>query len=340
MARAELSDLPAALAAALAALPRVSLAHTPTPLEFCRRLSRALGDAEVWIKRDDCTGLAFGGNKARQLEFTLGEAVHQGADCVIQGAASQSNHCRQCAAACARLGLACYLVLVRDARAEPVQGNLLLDHVLGAQITWVEGPLRESLDDAKLALAERLRQEGRRPYAIVGDRGRALSALGYVNAFLELWAQLEVHSLRPDAVYVCSAGATGAGLRLAARLFGDPFRIVSIAPIRWEYDAREAMARAANLAAAELGIPMHLTRDDFHLDEGYVGPGYGQISPEARAAIELTARTEGILLDPVYTGKAMAGLIDHLRRGTAGARVVFIHTGGTPALFAYADALI
>src|SRR5436305_3257113 len=160
------------LEAGLKKLPRVEIAHLPTPLEDCRRLSAALGDVRVWIKRDDTTGLAFGGNKTRQLEFTLGEALAQGADCIVQGAASHSNHCRQTAAACARLGVECFLCLRRDAKAERVQGNLLLDLLFGASIRFVDAELGPELEAAKEALAEELRAAGRRPYVIGEPRGK------------------------------------------------------------------------------------------------------------------------------------------------------------------------
>ncbi|MBI3911437.1 MAG: D-cysteine desulfhydrase family protein [Armatimonadetes bacterium] len=328
--------------AAIDRLPRVRLAHLPTPLEPCPRLSRALGDVEIWIKRDDATGLAFGGNKARQLEFTLGEALARGADCIIQGAASQSNHCRQTAAACARLGLECILVLRRDAKSSPVQGNLLLDHILGARVVWTEAALGPDLEAEKHAVGERLRAEGRRPYVIGEPGAKMLGAVAYLAALLELHEQMTEQGLTPHAVYVCSAGPTLAGLALGARLLGDPYRVVAIAPIRWPDDARAQIAGAVAAAAAELGVAADLLPEDLHCHEEYVGPAYGVLTPEARAAIELTARTEGILLDPVYTGKAMAGMIDHVRRGVVppGATLVFIHTGGTPALFAYADELV
>src|SRR5262249_1884762 len=193
---------------ALQTLPRVRLAHLPTPLEECPRLSAALGDVRVWIKRDDATGLAFGGNKARQLEFTLGEALAQGADCIVQGAGSQSNHCRQTAAACARLGIECLLVLRRDAKAEMLQGNLLLDRLLGAQVRFVECGLGPELEAAKAAVGEELRSQGRRPYVIGDPRARILGAAAYAQIGSELAGQLADAGIRPDALYVCSAGPT------------------------------------------------------------------------------------------------------------------------------------
>jgi D-cysteine desulfhydrase family pyridoxal phosphate-dependent enzyme len=326
---------------ALGRLPRARLAHLPTPLEECPRLSSALGDVRVWIKRDDTTGLAFGGNKARQLEFTLGEALAQGADCVVQGAASQSNHCRQTAAACNRLGLDTYLCLVRDTKAEPVQGNLLLDELMGARIRWVECALGPELEQAKLALAEELRVQGRRPYVIGEPRGKLLGAAAYALAACELRSQLEAAGIRPDGLYVCSSGATGSGLTVAAAAIPLEFPLAFVAPIRWPYDTAAAMAATATGLAAELGLPHRFDREAVNVTEDYVGPEYGAVTREALVALQLVARTEGVLLDPVYTAKAMAGLIDHVRRGRVrpGASLVFLHTGGTPALFAYAEEL-
>lgn len=340
----------AELRARLERLPRVSLAHVPTPLEPLPRLSAALGDVEIWIKRDDCTGLAFGGNKARQLEFTVGEAVAQGCDGLIQGAGAQSNHCRQAAAAAAKLGLECHLVLARDeagsgadASAETPQGNLLLDRILGAQIHWTEAPLGAPLEAEKLALAERLREKGRRPYVIGGPRAKLLSAAGYALELCELIEQWErTGTPEPDYLYLATTGATHAGLVLAARALGLGTTVQAIAQIVWGGDVREVVAGIARSLAAELELDVPIDAGAIRHDEAYVGPGYGQLSREARVAIELVARTEGILLDPFYTGKAMAGLIDHIRRGTVrpGARVVFIHTGGLPALFTEAEHLI
>lgn len=331
-------------------LPRVSLAHLPTPLEPLPRLSAALGDVEIWIKRDDGTGLAFGGNKARQLEFTVGDAVAQGANCLIQGAGAQSNHCRQAAAAAAKLGLDCHLVLARDeagngadASAELPQGNLLLDRILGAKIHWTNAPLGAALEAEKLALAERLRDQGQRPYVIGGPRAKLLSAAGYALELCELidqWAA--TGTPEPDYLYLATTGATHAGLVLGARALGLGTTVQAIAQIVWGGDVREVVSEIARSLAAELDLDLPFNPSKIHHDEAYVGPGYGILSREARVAIELVARTEGILLDPFYTGKAMAGLIDHIRRGIVrpGARVVFIHTGGLPALFTEAEHLV
>ena len=333
---------PSTLRSVLGRLPRVPLAHLPTPLERLPRLSAALGDVELWTKRDDLTGLAFGGNKVRQLEFTLGEARAQGAEVIVQGAGAQSNHCRQTAAAAARLGLECRLVLCRGDHAAEIQGNLLLDVILGAQIHWTEAELGPALEAEKERLAEQLRAEGRRPYVIGGQRGQTLGAAGYALQVCELVEQCEAAGLDPDYVYVCSAGATHAGLLLGTRALGRRWTLQALAPIRWGHDMPQALAATAARLAEELGLDGTVAPEEVRHSEDYVGPAYGVLTREAKAAIELVARTEGLLLDPSYTGKAMAGLIDHVRRGIVrpGSRVVFIHTGGTPALFAYAGGLL
>ncbi|HTE16886.1 MAG TPA: pyridoxal-phosphate dependent enzyme, partial [Armatimonadota bacterium] len=284
-------------------------------------------------------------NKARQLEWTLGEALSQGADCLVQGGGAQSNHCRQTAAAAAKLGLECHLVLHGAApasEAAPVRGNLLLDRLLGARIHWTAAALGPELEAEKEVLAARLRADGRRPYVIGGARGMLLGAAAYAFQTCELAEQCAAAGLEPDALYVCSAGATHAGLLLGARALDLPFPVQAIAPIVWDYDVPAVIAGAANELARELGLDVTINRDDLRHSEEYVGPGYGVLTREARVAIELVARTEGILLDPSYTGKAMAGLIDHIRRGSIrpGSRVVFVHTGGTPALFAYSEELM
>jgi 1-aminocyclopropane-1-carboxylate deaminase/D-cysteine desulfhydrase-like pyridoxal-dependent ACC family enzyme len=260
---------------------------------------------------------------------------------VIQGADAQSNHCRQAAAAAAKLGLECHLVLRGRPEEEPLQGNLLLDRLFGARLHWTEADLGAGIEAEKEALADRLREAGRRPYVIGGARGKLLGAAAYALAVCELAAQCEAASLAPDYLYACSAGATHAGLLLGTRALGLPWTVQAIAPIRWGYDVPAALAETATALARELGLELELTPRDVRISEDYVGPGYGVVSREARVAIELAARTEGILLDPIYTGKAMAGLIDHVRRGVVrpGSRVVFLHTGGLPALFRHAAEL-
>lgn len=331
---------PRELLARFETLPRVRLAHLPTPIEELKRLTAELGGPRILVKREDATGLAIGGNKTRQFEIAVGDAVAQGADTIVTGAASQSNHCRQAAAAAARMGLGCSLVLRKDARRDPVQGNHLLMRLLGADIRFVDAQLGpEILAEVKNLEAE-LRGQGRNPYVIVDDRGNGACGVAYTGMVAELQEQLG--DVRPTHVYVCSSGPTGGGLQLGAALLGVPWKPVYIAPVIWPTPAGERMARIANTAAEMLGVERRLSPEDFDLRRDYVGEGYGIPTKEGVEAIRLVARTEGLLLDPVYTGKAMAGLIDHVRRGelTRDHTVVFIHTGGTPALFAYAPELI
>lgn len=321
-------------------LPRFQLAHLPTPLELLPRFSKALGGPQVYIKRDDCTGLVFGGNKARHNEFLIADALAKDADMFVWGAGVQSNNCRQTAAACAKAGLDCHLVLGRGKPAEGpdlVQGNLLLDHLVGAEYEIVDEQVGAELDARIEEAGARFRAQGRKVYAWDRKTVKPLAAVSYVLCLTEILQQADEEEFEPDAVYVCSAGSTGSGLAMTAAALGRTFPVNSICPIRWEWDTQEDMARIANETAELIGVETRLERDDLRITFDYIGPGYGQASTGCLEAIALLARTEGILLDPVYSGKAMAGLIDHIRTGrfTEDQKVVFIHTGGTPALFAY-----
>ena len=332
------------LAARLDAHPRVSLAHLPTPLDPCPRLAEAIGVGALYIKRDDLTGLAFGGNKTRHLEFTFAEILNSGADTVVAGAYTQSNWCRQITAAACKHGLAVSLVLIHGVKGPMVQGNLLLDRLMGADVTVVDLDSMEQLQPLLDEKARALEAAGRRPFVVapfdLDQQVRA--ALGYVVTAIELDAQFEDAGIDPARVFVCGANNTPAGLIAGLRALGRRARVASISPIRWE-EARELdIARVATGAARALDLNLAIEPGDFDVDDGHIGETYGVLSDEARAAIRLTAETEGFFLDPVYTGKAMAGLIDHARRGGIGAdeTVVFVHTGGMPALFAYAGDLI
>jgi 1-aminocyclopropane-1-carboxylate deaminase/D-cysteine desulfhydrase-like pyridoxal-dependent ACC family enzyme len=325
-----------------ARLPRVQLAHLPTPLEEVPRFASHLGGPRVFLKRDDCTGLLFGGNKTRHNEFLLADALRQGADLVVWGAGVQSNNCRQTAAACAKLGLECYLVLSRAAHNDDVQGNLLLDHLMGARVEVVDAPLGPELDTLIATRAEEFRGVGRRPYAWDRVRGRPLAAVSYTLCLAEIVDELRKLGLAPSAVYASAAGATGAGLALGRAVLGVSGLVRLVCPIRWPWSVREDMAEVANQTAVLLGLPHRLTAADIEASEDYIGAGYGQLTPGGREAMDLLARTEGILLDPVYTAKAMAALVEHARHGRLGRGdiVVFVHTGGTPAVFAYRDELL
>ena len=326
-------------------LPRYPLAHLPTPLEQVGRLAQALGGPNLFIKRDDCTGLAFGGNKARHNEFLIADALEKKADLFVWGAGVQSNNCRQTAAACAKAGLECHLVLGRGKPAngpDVIQGNLLLDHLLGASYQIVDDAIGVELDKRIEEVASQFRDSGRKVYSWDRDTVKPLAAVSYVLCMCEILQQSSEIGFVPDAVYVCSAGSTGSGLALAAKALGQTFPVRSICPIRWEWDTQADMARIANQTAELIEIDTRLERGDLDISFDYIGPGYGQASPGCLEAIALLARTEGILLDPVYSGKAMAGLIDQIRhdRFQSGQNVVFVHTGGTPALFAYSDDLV
>jgi D-cysteine desulfhydrase family pyridoxal phosphate-dependent enzyme len=339
----ETTMAPATLRARIEALPRVQLAHLPTPLEPLPRLSEALGGPEIWIKRDDLTGLAFGGNKTRQLEFVFAEIVATGADVVVAGAYTQSNWCRQITAAARKLGLDVSLVLLHGEKGPALQGNLLLDRLMGAEVTVVDLPSMEQLTEKLEAKVAELQRAGRRPCLVAPfDPERlATGALGYVLAALELDGQLSQQGLDPDFLYLCGANMTPAGLALGLRALGRATRLVNISPIRWSEPRALDIARIANATAARLDLDLRFGPDEIESHDGYIGERYGLVTEGGREAMQLLARTEGIILDPVYSSKALAGLIDHIRSGRIGKgeRVVFLHTGGTPALFAYADDL-
>lgn len=332
-----------ALRTALASLPRARFAHLPTPLEACPRLGAELG-VDLWVKRDDATGLALGGNKTRQLEFMLGAAIEAGHDCVIQGAASQSNHARQLAAAGAKLGLDVHLVPWQDARSAPVQGNYLLSHLYGATLHPI--PKAASSVEAKARLADELRARGKNPYVVGMGAHEALvlAAVAYVGAFFEIVEALGVDR-PPDWVFATSQGSTQAGLLVGARLLGLPTRVVGINPMGPDHEAYtpvDGIRTLAVEAARLLGVTLPVAEDDIVNRTDYVGEAYGVPSPAGLAALHRAARTEGLLLDPVYSAKGFSGMLDYVERGavSASARVVFVHTGGLPGLFAYADEVL
>jgi 1-aminocyclopropane-1-carboxylate deaminase/D-cysteine desulfhydrase-like pyridoxal-dependent ACC family enzyme len=325
-----------------ARLPRIPLAHLPTPLEEAPRFAQRLEGPRVFLKRDDCTGMLFGGNKTRHNEFLLADARQRGADVIVWGAGVQSNNCRQTAAACNKLGLDCHLILTRASHDDDIQGNLLLDHLMGATVEIVDLPMGPAIDELLQVRAEEFRRKGRKPYVWDRVTGRPLAAVSYALCLAELLDQLRQQGVEPAAIYSGAAGATGAGLALGKVVLGLPARVRLVSPIRWPWDTPADLAGVANQTAALLGLPHRLTAADIDITEDYIGPNYGAVTPEGRAALHLLARTEGVLLDPVYTAKAMAALIDDVRRKrlTAGQSVVFIHTGGTPAVFAYRDELM
>ncbi len=331
------------LAACVAAFPRARAAHLPTPIEALPRLGADVG-LDLHVKRDDCTGLAFGGNKIRQLEFYFGEAMGRDADIVLLTSAVQSNFMRATAAMARRFGMDVSLQLEeRVPGVGPLyrsNGNVLIDRLLGAEFeAYPVGEDEAGADAAVAAKADRLRADGRRPYVIPLAAGHPpLGALGYVDAALELQAQM-AETGAFDAIFVGSGSAlTHAGLLVGLRALGIPIRVVGVCVRR---DAAAQAARVGRRAAdleAMLGLPARVAPADVELDDSMLAPGYGQLNADTTAAIRGAARREGLLLDPVYTGKVMAALGGRAAEFD-GARVLFWHTGGQPALFAYADLL-
>jgi 1-aminocyclopropane-1-carboxylate deaminase/D-cysteine desulfhydrase-like pyridoxal-dependent ACC family enzyme len=325
----------------VARLPRVDLALTPTPLHEAPRLARAIGVGRLFIKRDDLTGLAFGGNKTRNLEFRMADAVAKGADVFIAGLEAQSNSARQTTAAANILGMKPILVLRRD-RDWHWQGNLLVDLILGAEVRFVETNDPAEMDRALCEVEAEQRALGRKPYVMNHNPAFALgSALAYVLCTLEIVAQMAELGVEPTHLYMASGNKGHAGLILGRKLLGKEFRTVAISQ-RYGDDRVSGALAGARAAAEALGFDVALGEEDVESYDDYVGAAYGLPSPAALDAILLAARTEGLLLDPIYTGKAMAGLIDHTRSGRLGpdSVVVFIHTGGLPALFAFKDELL
>lgn len=327
---------PEALLHRIDQLPRARLAHLPTPLEEVPRFANRIGDARVFIKRDDCTGLLLGGNKARHNEFLLGDAVDQGCDMVVWGAGVQSNNCRQTAAGCAILGLECRLYLSRGHYSTEPQGNLLLDYLVGAEVEFTDAVIGPELDALLAAKAAEFRAAGRKPYFWHRPRVVPLAAISYAACVAEIVQQLAERDLKPDAIYVSSSGATGAGVALGAKLLGLTCPVRLICPMHWPWHIPTALAKDANDAAEMLGLSQRLKPEEIDADESFVAPGYGKPSPAGKEAMRLLASTTAILTDPVYSAKALAGLIADVRakRYAKDAVIVFIHTGGVPAIFA------
>jgi L-cysteate sulfo-lyase len=322
-------------------LPRFLLAQLPTPIERLERLSRELGGPELLIKRDDQTGLALGGNKTRKLEFLVGQALEQGADTLVTAGAAQSNHCRQTAAAAVKAGLKCELIL-DGKKPELPNGNLLLDELLGAKCHWIE---RAQFPVKLSKLPQQLRAEGRKPYVIGIGGSNGVGATGYVLAMMELMNQLRATQHPVDHImFASSSGGTQAGMMLGARVaeFGGQLHGVSIDKDELERGSyEEEVAQIANDCAQYIGSDVRLAKQDIKVVYGYTGEGYGVVGNLEREAIRLMARFEGIILDPVYTGRAFGALVDLIRKGVfkRGETVLFWHTGGGPALFAYAKEL-
>jgi D-cysteine desulfhydrase family pyridoxal phosphate-dependent enzyme len=320
---------------ALDAIPRAGLGHWPTPLEPCPRLSDELG-VEVWVKREDCSGLGLGGNKVRKLDFLLGSAT--AGDVVITFGALQSNHARQTAAACARLGLECHLILSpvvpRHDELYTTSGNVLVDRLLGAHLHVTDDPVR-TFEQVAAAL------EGRTTWVIPAGGSDASGALGYVAAAEEWTRQSREMGAEPTVVVVASStGGTQAGTLVGLKRVSARARVIGVGVYQSPEATCEAVATLAAGAAAELGIGPPAP-SAIEVTGEFLGEGYGIPTPEMVKALALFARTEGLVLDPVYSGKAAAALVALARRGDlASERVLFIHTGGAPGLFAYGPGVV
>jgi len=333
----------ASLESRLARLRPLGLAHLPTPLEPLRRLTARLGGPRLWAKREDCTGLGFGGNKLRKLDYVLREALDNGADTLVSGGVVQSNSQRQVAAAAAKLGLACHLAVFHGRVAPPDAsyertGNAALNRLFGAvlhDVPW-SGDRSQALCD----LADKLSASGRKPYLVPYGVSSPLGAAGYASTVAEIARQAEAAGFAPSAIAHCSgSGATQAGLVLGARACLPETRVVGI-----DIDAEPARVKADILAygrgAADL-LSLPFADEDVEVVAGHAGPAYGVVHAATTAAIQLCARLEALVLDPVYSGKGMAGLIALIeqRRWSRDDDVVFVHTGGGPAVFAYLGVL-
>jgi len=340
----------------ISGFPRKDLIHLPTPFRRLDSLTAELGGPEIWIKRDDLTGLAFGGNKSRKLEFIIADALSKRCDVIITWASVQSNWCLQTAAAARRFGLRPVLVLFKTSELAPeIDGNLLLDHILGADIRIHEAEKGRvvTLEYAKKILeqvTDDVRERGHTPYIVsVGgsmpgmSMDKPLGAISYVQAFTELEEQARSQTFGiTHIVHATGSGATQAGLVVGAKVAGDGVRVIGISVS----DRTESFSRIVRTIAAEtqsaLGLDFSIGQEDIVVLDEYIKEGYGVVNREVAEAIRLVFSLEGIVLDPVYTGKAMAGLVDLIRKGyfKKDDRVVIFHTGGTPALFPSRQALV
>lgn len=311
-------------------IPRIRFAHLPTPVEELTRLSARLNGPKILVKRDDQTGLAFGGNKTRKLEFLVAEAQAQGASALVSAGALQSNHCRQTAAAAAKFGLGCVLVLT-GTRPPTASANLMLDELFGARIVTV--PDRADRERVLRQTFEELAEQGEKPYLVPYGGSSPTGALGYAFAMEEFMKQ----GVEADwIVFGTSSGGTHAGLVLGQRAFGFPGKVLGISIDESEAWLKERVSALASEASERIGARIGFGPDDILANANYCKAGYGVLTEAELEALRIFAETEGLLLDPVYTGRAAAGLIDLIRKGEfqRGETVLFWHTGGQPALFA------
>jgi L-cysteate sulfo-lyase len=328
----------------LSRFPRVSLAHLPTPLEYLPRLTEHLGGPKIYVKRDDCTGLGTGGNKTRKLEFLVADAIEQGADVIITQGAVQSNHARQTAAAACKVGMACELIFekrVKDAdEAYRTSGNVLLDRIYGANIREVEkgSDMNAAMED----VAAELRAAGKTPYIVPGGGSNTIGALGYVDCALEIMAQANREGIVVDhVVHATGSAGTQAGLAVGLKMTNSNVPLLGIGVNAPKDVQEEKVWLLAKETAEYVGAPGCVSREDIVANCDYVGDGYGIPTKAMNDAVMLLARMEGLLFDPVYSGKGLAGLIDLVQKGffDGADSIVFVHTGGVAGLFGYSDQL-
>ena len=324
-------------------IPRIRLAQLPTVLEYAPNISKEL-NINLYIKRDDCTALAFGGNKTRHLEFIMAKTLSGEYDCILTGAASQSNFCRQAVAAANKLNLDSYLVLMHGVKGKLMQGNFLLYNILGANVDVVDGENLENIPKHLDKKYDELIKEGRKPLLIYGGFGEedtTLAAISYANTMVEIDKQMKNQNFIADHLFVTAANMTQAGCELGARVLNWSTRIQGISPVYWDMNIREDIARICNQGAKMLDLNLEFNSNMINHDNNYVGEKYGVPTKDGIAAMNLLAKKEGLFLDPVYTSKGFAALIDYVKKGIIkkGENVIFILTGGSPAVFAYNEEL-
>lgn len=326
--------------------PRTLLAHTPTPIEKLVNLSAELGGPDIWVKRDDCTGLAFGGNKARQLEYYMGEAIEQDADTILITSAVQSNYLRSAVAAARKYGMDVEVQLEERVPDRPSEyyrsGNPYLMRLMGAKLhSYPVGEDEEGADNAMFERAEELKKQGKNPYVVpLAGNHTPLGALGYVDCAEELLGQIKTKKIDIDLIVTASgSGTTHTGLIAGLRAKGSDIGVYGICVRRDKKAQFKRVLSKSRIVAEMIGWDGKINESDVQLTDATLAPGYGQLNGAVEEAINLAAKSEGLLVDPVYTGKALAGLIELIRSGQIAdkKRILFIHTGGTPALFGYPE---
>ena len=324
--------------------PREPVAILPTALEEAPRLRDALGAnaPRIFIKRDDLTGLAFGGNKVRHLEFRLADMKAKGCDSLVVTNVAQSNHARLHTALAAKHGLTSYIIKIPSHKDDPINGNLLLDHIMGAQIIEAPDAQPETIAHALDQLIAKLEADGHTVYNVPNDEfSKIAGSCGYLIGAVELLDQMDAIGASLDHIYMAS-GTSSAGLALAGKVLGENYRVHPVSVGQTRAEVEEYVCTVANGAAEMLGLDARLNPEDFGADDGYVGEGYGIPTDAGLEALKLAGRSEGLILDPVYTSKAMSALVDHIHTGHIGPdeTVVFVHTGGLPITYAYAPEIV